>query len=65
MHFSGYRGTRAFYKVKGSTIRIHADVNGALNIVRKYVKNAFEGLERKHFLQSPKKIGSFLQKIKM
>ncbi|MDR7078528.1 putative transposase [Neobacillus niacini] len=54
--FSGYRSTRAFYKIKGSKVLIHADVNGAFNIVRKHVKNAFEGLERKHFLQAPQKI---------
>jgi IS605 OrfB family transposase len=54
--FSGYRSTRAFYKIKGSKVLIHADVNGAFNIVRKHVKNAFEGLERKQFLQSPQKI---------
>lgn len=54
--FSGYRCSRAFYKIKGSKISIHADVNGAFNIVRKHVKDAFDGLERKQFLQSPKKI---------
>jgi putative transposase len=55
-NFSGYRSTRAFYKIKGSKILIHADVNGAFNIVRKHVKDAFEGLEKKQFLQAPKKI---------
>ncbi|MFJ7729641.1 RNA-guided endonuclease InsQ/TnpB family protein [Neobacillus sp. NPDC097160] len=55
-NFSGYRSSRAFYKIKGSKVLIHADVNGAFNIVRKYVKDAFEGLERKEFLQAPKKI---------
>ncbi|MEH7272292.1 RNA-guided endonuclease InsQ/TnpB family protein [Neobacillus vireti] len=54
--FSGYRSTRAFYKIKGSKVLIHADVNGAYNIVRKHVKNAFEGLERGQILQSPQKI---------
>ena len=54
--FSGYRSTRAFYKIKGSKVLIHADVNGAFNIVRKHVKNAFDGLERKKLLQSPQKI---------
>jgi putative transposase len=49
--FSGYRSTRAFYKIRGSKVLIHADVNGAFNIVRKHVKNAFEGLDRKQFLQ--------------
>ncbi|WP_268870152.1 zinc ribbon domain-containing protein [Neobacillus bataviensis] len=55
-NFSGYRSSRAFYKIKGSKVLIHADVNGAFNIVRKYIKDAFEGLERKQFLQAPKKI---------
>ncbi|WP_144553941.1 RNA-guided endonuclease TnpB family protein [Bacillus sp. X1(2014)] len=55
-NFSGYRSSRAFYKIKGSKILIHADVNGAFNIVRKHIKDVFEGLERKQFLQSPKKI---------
>lgn len=54
--FSGYRSTRAFYKIKGSKILIHADVNGAFNIVRKHVKNAFEGLAKNQFLQAPQKI---------
>ena len=54
--FSGYRSSRAFYKIKGSNVLIHADVNGAYNIVRKHVKNAFEGLERNQFLQAPQKI---------
>jgi putative transposase len=55
-NFSGYRSSRAFYKIKGSKILIHADVNGAFNIVRKHTNNVFEGLERKQFLQSPRKI---------
>jgi hypothetical protein len=46
----------AFYKIKGTKVLIHADVNGAFNIVRKHVKDAFEGLERKQFLQAPQKI---------
>jgi putative transposase len=54
--FSGYRSTRAFYKIKGSKVLIHADVTGAFNIVRKHVKNAFEGLDRKQFLQAPQKV---------
>ena len=54
--FSGYRSTGAFYKIKGSKVLIHADVNGALNIVRKHVKNAYDGLERNRFLQAPQKI---------
>jgi putative transposase len=54
--FSGYRKTRAFYKIKGEKTLIHADVNGAFNIVRKHVPTAFDGLERKYFLQSPRKI---------
>jgi putative transposase len=55
-NFSGYRCSRAFYKIKGSKVLIHADVNGAFNIVRKHVNRAFDGLERNHFLQAPKKI---------
>ncbi|MFJ7726714.1 IS200/IS605 family accessory protein TnpB-related protein [Neobacillus sp. NPDC097160] len=55
-NFSGYRSSRAFYKIKGSKVLIHADVNGAFNIVRKHVEDAFKGLERKQFLQAPKKI---------
>jgi len=55
-NFSGYRFSRAFYKMKGSKILIHADVNGAFNIVRKHVGNAFEGMHGKQFLQSPRKI---------
>ncbi|MBT2737874.1 RNA-guided endonuclease TnpB family protein [Bacillus sp. ISL-7] len=55
-NFSGYRSSRAFYKIKGSKILIHADVNGAFNIVRKHTKDVFEELERKQFLQSPRKI---------
>ncbi|MDF2854933.1 MAG: transposase [Neobacillus sp.] len=63
--FSGYRCTRAFYKLKGSKIRIHADVNGALNIVRKHKKDAFEGLGRASFLQAPKKIAIIKNKKKV
>ncbi|WP_190284802.1 RNA-guided endonuclease InsQ/TnpB family protein [Bacillus sp. S3] len=64
-NFSGYRCSRAFYKIKGSKVLIHADVNGAFNIVRKHVKDAFEGLERKHFLQAPKKIIIMRKKAKL
>ena len=56
INFTGYRETRAFYKVKGSKIRIHADVNGAYNIIRKHIKDAFKGLDNKVFLKSPKSI---------
>ena len=34
--FSGYREKRGLYKVKGSEVRYNADVNGAINIYRKY-----------------------------
>ena len=34
--FSGYREKRGLYKVKGTKIRYNADVNGAINIYRKY-----------------------------
>ncbi|WML41568.1 transposase [Neobacillus sp. OS1-2] len=63
--FSGYRCSRAFYKIKGSNVLIHADVNGAFNIVRKQVNDAFVGLERKHFLQAPKKIIIMRKKAKL
>jgi hypothetical protein len=37
-------------------MRISCFVFGAFNIVRKFVLDAFKGLERKHFLQAPQKI---------
>lgn len=37
--FSGYRECRGLYKVKGIDIRYNADVNGAINILRKYRLN--------------------------
>ena len=44
--FSGYRERRGMYKVKGSKVRINADVNGALNILKKAIPNAFaDGIE--------------------
>jgi putative transposase len=44
--FSGYREKRGVYKIKGSNIRINADVNGSYNILRKVVPNAFaDGIE--------------------
>lgn len=52
-------------KLKGSKIRIHADVNGALNIVRKHKKDAFEGIGRKSFLHAPQKIAIIKSKIKV
>ncbi|MCM3724239.1 hypothetical protein M3226_00790 [Neobacillus cucumis] len=55
-NFNGYRSCMVSYKIKGSKVVIHADVNGAFNIDRKHVKGAFDGLERKQFLQSPMKI---------
>lgn len=33
--FSGYRKSRSDYKLKGKDVVIHADVNGAYNIMRK------------------------------
>lgn len=47
--FSGYRETRGIYKVKNISIRYNADVNGAINIYRKYIKNVSE--ERKISLE--------------
>lgn len=44
--FGGYRESRGMYKVRGEKIRINADVNGSLNILRKAVPNAFaDGIE--------------------
>lgn len=37
--FSGYREKRGIYKVKDISIRYNSDVNGAINIYRKYIKN--------------------------
>ena len=37
--FSGYREKRGIYKVKDISIRYNADVNGVINIYRKYIKN--------------------------
>lgn len=46
VEFSGYRESRGVYKVKGSIIRINADVNASYNIMRKAVPNVFaEGIE--------------------
>ena len=36
--FSGYREKRGSYKIKGSPVRVNADVNGSINIYRKYLK---------------------------
>ena len=41
--FSGYRKSRGLYQQKGSKTTIHADVNGAANILRKALPNAFDG----------------------
>lgn len=44
--FSGYREKRGSYKIKGQKTRVNADLNGALNILKKAVPNAFaEGIE--------------------
>ena len=37
--FSGYRKYRGLYKIKRKKIFINADVNGSLNILRKYFQN--------------------------
>lgn len=39
--FSGYRSERAWYKRKGHEQKVHADVNGAYNILRKVIPAAF------------------------
>lgn len=36
--FSGYRQKRGLYKIKGKSVTINADVNGSINIYRKYLK---------------------------
>jgi IS605 OrfB family transposase len=44
--FSGYREHRGLYKIKGQKTRINADINGAGNILRKEIPNAFaNGIE--------------------
>ena len=62
--FSGYRETRAFYKIKGTKQRIHADVNGAFNIIRKHVEGAFKSRDSRAILLSPKKLQLVTQKAK-
>lgn len=37
--FSGYRQYRGLYKIKRKKVYINADVNGSLNILRKYFQN--------------------------
>ena len=44
----GTEALEPFTKLRVEVL-IHADVNGALNIVRKHIKDAFEGLERNKF----------------
>lgn len=56
VEFSGCRQTRSFYRVKNSSISIHADVNAAFNIMRKHVPLALEGISRTQFLLSPKAV---------
>jgi len=60
--FSVYRETRAFYKIRGSKRRIHADINGDLNIIRKHVQGSFESSDSLDVLSSPKKIHLVVQK---
>jgi len=44
--FSGYRTSRGLYKIRGEKKYINADLNGALNILKKAVPNAFaDGIE--------------------
>ena len=42
--FSGYRKHRGLYKIKGSNISVNADVNGSLNIMRKYLLQVAENI---------------------
>ena len=45
-NFSGYREKRGLYKMKGQKKYINADLNGALNILKKAFPNAFaDGIE--------------------
>jgi len=44
--FSGYRMNRGLYKIKGEKTYINADLNGAYNIMKKAIPNAFaNGIE--------------------
>lgn len=44
--FSGYREKRGLYKIKGEKKHINADLNGAYNIMKKAIPNAFaNGIE--------------------
>ena len=44
--FSGYREKRGLYKIKNTKKYINADLNGALNILKKAVPNAYaNGIE--------------------
>ena len=45
--FSGKRVKRGLYKSQNGTI-INADINGAANIIRKKVSNAFAGIDRSY-----------------
>jgi len=54
--FSGKRITRALYRSKDGTI-IHADLNGAGNILRKALPEAFDEVSDFLFLQSPVVVG--------
>ncbi len=47
--FSGKRIERGLYKSKKG-ILINADINGACNILRKYKKSAFKGIDTKYLL---------------
>lgn len=42
--FSGYRKHRGLYKIKNSNISVNADVNGSLNIMRKYLLQVAENI---------------------
>ena len=47
--FSGKRIERGLYKSKKG-ILINADINGACNILKKYKKSAFKGIDTKYLL---------------
>jgi len=51
--FGGYRESRSWYKILGKPTKIHADVNGSYNIIRKVVPNAFKAEEIEEFAVIP------------
>ena len=62
INFSGYRCTRAFYKLKGVEDSNSRRCEWSLNIVRKHVKKLLKDLKENNFLR-PKKILHHIKKI--